>query len=185
MVAFPIVSLVNGEVSDPQWFQDVTDAVNDHETRVSTLEGINRVPIWTVWSTSATSGITTETVFATAPSATYKAHTAYRIEISGLGRRTVGTGQTQQVFSVRDTNVSGTVRMGQAPFFVVDTANTQLQLFHYIANTGASDILGRVLAATVAAGAGTVIINSSSTKPWYVTCIEVGVDTDFPQAIAL
>lgn len=185
MVAFPILALLDGEVSDPQWFQDITDAVNDHETRVSTLEGINRSPIWTVWSATASGSASTEAVFASAPSSTYKAHTAYRIEISCYGHRSVGTGGTTQTFQVRDTNVSGTVRMGGLTYGVNDTAQTPIQLFHYIANTTASDILGRVLCATIAAGAGSVHANASSTKPWYVTCIEVGADTDYPQAVAL
>ena len=37
-MTFPIVALADGEVADPQWFEDITDAVNDHETRVDTLE---------------------------------------------------------------------------------------------------------------------------------------------------
>jgi hypothetical protein len=186
MVAFPILSLLDGEISDPQWFQDITDAVNDHETRVSTLEGIDRTPQWTVTSTSASIGATTtEAVFATAPSATYKAHTAYKIEISGYGHRSVGTGGVTETFQIRDTNTSGTVRMGGLTYGVNDTAQTPIQLFHYVANTSGSDILGRVLVATITASAGTVHVNASAQKPWYVTCIEAGVDTDFPQAVAL
>ncbi len=37
-VTFPIITLADGEPSDPQWFADITDTVNDHETRVDTLE---------------------------------------------------------------------------------------------------------------------------------------------------
>lgn len=38
MTTFPIIALGDGEVSDPAWFTDITDAVNDHETRVDALE---------------------------------------------------------------------------------------------------------------------------------------------------
>jgi hypothetical protein len=185
MVAFPILALLDGEVSDPQWFLDITDTVNNHETRVSTLEGIDRTPQWTVSSTSASVGATTETVFATAPSSTYKAHTAYRIEISGYGHRSVGVGGVTETFQIRDTNNAGTIRMGGLTYGVNDTAQTPIQLFHYVANTTGSDILGRVLVATITASAGTVHVNASAQKPWYVTCIEVGVDTDVPQFVAL
>lgn len=186
MVAFPIVALNDGDVLAESWITDITDAVNDHETRVSTLEGIDRSPIWTVFSaTASTSGTTTETVFATAPSSTYKAHTAYRIEISCYGHRSVGTGATTETFQVRDTNTSGTVRMGGLTYTVNDTSQTPVQLFHYIANTTGSDILGRVLVATITAGAGSVHANASAQKPWYVTCIEVGTDSDYPQGVAL
>lgn len=37
-VTFPIIALGDGDESDPQWFADITEAVNDHETRVGVLE---------------------------------------------------------------------------------------------------------------------------------------------------
>jgi hypothetical protein len=75
--------------------------------------------------------------------------------------------------------------MGGLTYSVTDTIQTPIQLFHYIANTTGSDILGRVLVATISPSAGTVHVNASAQKPWYVTCIEAGVDTDFPQAVTL
>lgn len=193
MVAYPIVALADGDQLDPAWIADVTDAANDHQTRISVLEGVDLTPLWTVSSISASTGATTtETVFATAPSSTYRAHTAYRIEISGLGRRTVGTGATALGLQVRDTNTAGTSRMFVLEYTVSDGSdatlmlrNTPIQIFHYVANTTGSDILGRVLVATLIAQAGTVVLNAAASKPWYVTCIAVGTDTDFPQAVAL
>lgn len=41
MVTFPIVSLTDGQMADAAWFGDITDAVNDHENRIS--------PGWTVY----------------------------------------------------------------------------------------------------------------------------------------
>lgn len=38
MVDFPIVPLTDGQISDPAWFQDITDAVNDHEDRLLVVE---------------------------------------------------------------------------------------------------------------------------------------------------
>jgi hypothetical protein len=186
VVAYPIVALADGEVLDPNWIQDVTDAANDHQTRVSVLEGIDLTPVWTQWGATASPGGTTaETVIATAPSTTYRAHTAYRIEISGFGRRTVGTGSIGMSLAVRDTNAAGTVRMGALTYTASDTANTPIQLFHYIANATGSDILGRVLVVTIVTTAGTAVLNASAQKPWYATCIAVGLDTDFPQGVAL
>ena len=37
-ITFPIITLGDGEVADPQWFSDITDTANDHETRLNTLE---------------------------------------------------------------------------------------------------------------------------------------------------
>lgn len=189
MVAFPIVKLLDGDVADPNWFSDMTDAVNSHETRVSALEGVDLTPLWTVSSASASTGTTTtEVAFATAPATTYRAHTAYRIEISGYGRRTDAAPATNLGLQVRDTNAAGTVRMGSLVYKVNPDgviANTPIQLFHYLANTSGSDITGRVLVATIVSTGGNVVLNASSQKPWYVTCIAVGLDTDFPQGVAL
>lgn len=40
MTTFPIVALADGAVSDPQWFADITDAVNQHESDITTLSGL-------------------------------------------------------------------------------------------------------------------------------------------------
>jgi hypothetical protein len=185
MVAYPIITLADGVVTDPQWFADVTDAANDHQTRLSNLEGVTREPIWTIFSTSDSAGGTgTETVFATGPSSTYKAHTAYRIEISGYAVRTAGASTVLNV-KIRDTNNAGTQRMFDSNY-TVSASELPLQFFHYVANTTANDILGRVLVGTlVTQAASTVVLRGHATKPWYMTCIEVGTDTDFPQSVAL
>ena len=38
MTTFPIITLGQGAVSDPAWFADITDSVNDHEERLDSLE---------------------------------------------------------------------------------------------------------------------------------------------------
>lgn len=60
-VTYPIVALGDGEVSDPQWFADVTEAVNDHQDRIDTLE--SQVATSTVTVTDATARTTTSTSF--------------------------------------------------------------------------------------------------------------------------
>lgn len=40
MTTFPIITLGDGTVSDPQWFADITDAVNQHQADISTLSGL-------------------------------------------------------------------------------------------------------------------------------------------------
>lgn len=50
MTTFPILTLEDGEVADPAWFADITDATNDHEDRLSVLEGVawtSYTPAWT------------------------------------------------------------------------------------------------------------------------------------------
>ena len=41
MPTFPIITLADGSISDPAWFADITSAVNDHETRITTVETFN------------------------------------------------------------------------------------------------------------------------------------------------
>ncbi len=53
-VLFPIIALADGEVTDPAWFADITEAVNDHETRVSALEEVDWITYVPVWSSTGT-----------------------------------------------------------------------------------------------------------------------------------
>lgn len=39
MTTFPILALADGEIADPEWFADITAAVNSHETRLGVVEG--------------------------------------------------------------------------------------------------------------------------------------------------
>lgn len=184
MVAYPIVALADGDVLDPDWIADVTDAANDHQTRIATLEGVDLTPLWTVWSASATAATnTTELVIGTAPSSTFRAHTAYRVDFRFLGRS--NTAATTMNISLRDTNVAGTLRMNFS-MPVSNTGNTGLFMQHYVANTTGADLTGRVIVITIQSGsANTVFFNSLAIYPWYIACIAVGVDTDFPQSVAL
>lgn len=61
MTTFPIIALADGVVLDPQWIADVTAAVNDHETRVDTLE--SQVAAVSATITDATSRTTASTSF--------------------------------------------------------------------------------------------------------------------------
>ncbi len=60
-VVFPIIALADGEIADPQWFLDITEAVNDHEERLGSLE--SQVLTESVTVTDATARTTTSTSF--------------------------------------------------------------------------------------------------------------------------
>lgn len=152
---------------------------------VVTALNSGRDPLWTMTgTTSPTTGSAAEKVHLSAPSSTYKAHTAYRLRFGGLLRSSSGTGTSD--FRVRDTNVAGTLRW-QSGVFTVGVINTNYQVNHvmYVANTTGSDITSRVLCLTMSSGACTVLINSGASQPYFWECIEAGVDTDFPNALAL
>jgi hypothetical protein len=58
-VTFPIITLSDGEEADPLWFSDITDTVNDHETRVAALESVawtSYTPVWTSTGTAPVIG---------------------------------------------------------------------------------------------------------------------------------
>lgn len=57
MPTYPIVTLLDGEVTDPVWFDDITDSANeheidltDHESRLDTLE----TGAWSDWTPTLT-----------------------------------------------------------------------------------------------------------------------------------
>lgn len=147
--------------------------------------------LWTVQSTTATSSIgTSETVIASAPSSTYVAGAAYRLEFKGIVRSTTGVASLT-TFRVRDTNVAGTLRQDLTGTLFTTTAatvnNGPYYNIHYVANTGGSDITSRVLALSIASSsaANLILFNAGSTIPWFWTCHYVGLATDYPEAIAL
>lgn len=82
MTTFPIVALGEGEAADPQWFEDITNAVNDHETRVDALE--SQVSTASVTVTDATPRTTTSTSFtATISGSTPEMGVAFTAPTSG------------------------------------------------------------------------------------------------------
>lgn len=148
------------------------------------------VPLWTLTATTAsgTSSGTTETAVAglTAPSSTYKAHTAYLVKMRGL--LLAGTTTGNATIRIRDTNAAGTVRFDAftCPTAVTSSVNVNFEYETLIANTTGTDITSRVLAITLThSAAGGVKVNASSNIPYYFRCIAVGADADYPEAVAL
>jgi hypothetical protein len=145
----------------------------------------NRIPLLNVVGTAGTASVgTAETVVVTFPAATWTAHTAYRIAFQGLMRANTATNFAAVQF--RDTNIAGTIRGGPGQFNLATTAINLAQRFdHYVANTGSSDIVGRVLCVTISTTAGTAQFNASATIPYSFVVTAVGADTDWSQAVAL
>lgn len=145
-----------------------------------------RIPLLNVVGTAGTASVgSAETLLLTFPAATYTAHTAYRITFQGLLRAAVAAGAA--LLSFRDTNIAGTQRGTPGSFNLPNTTtNYAFNFDHYIANTGSSDIVGRVIVVTMATSAGTTAaINASAQNPYSFVFIAVGTDTDWPQSVAL
>lgn len=144
-----------------------------------------RIPLINQFGTAGTASVgTAETVVVTFPAVTFVAHSAFKIEYQGLIRASTAANVASIQF--RDTNISGTARGGPGGFNLpAVSVNYWGHFSHYVANTGGTDIVGRVLCVTISTTAGTAALNASATIPYsfVVTC--VGADTDWPQAVAL
>lgn len=77
----PIITLADGEAADPQWFEDVTDAVNDHKTRIDTLE--SQVNTASASNSDPTSRTTSSTSFTSTLSPANICGTAFVAPTSG------------------------------------------------------------------------------------------------------
>jgi hypothetical protein len=145
----------------------------------------NRIPLINQVGTGGTATVgTAETVVITFPAATFPAHTAFRITFQGLLRAATAANVASIAF--RDTNISGTQRGSRGGFNLpTTTTNYDFNFDHYVANTGASDIVGRILCVTLATTAGQAAINAAATIPYSFVVTAVGTDTDWPQAVAL
>lgn len=154
------------------------------------LRAVDMIPqkLWTVTATTNSSSVagtpSSETVMYSSPSATYRAGRAYRMSLRF--RANVNTGASDHTYAIRDTNASGTFRMGAQSYRVaVSTLNTGIYIEHIVANTTTSDITGRVLALTLIGSTNTNLINASASCPFYWGCYDYGDADDFPEAVAL
>jgi hypothetical protein len=153
------------------------------------VDGVNglAVPLWSLSSTtsSGTSSGTTETAVTglTAPSSTYKAHSAYEIKFRTIIKAATTSGTV--TIRIRDTNAAGTLRF-DGLVVAVTTANSNLYYEAHVANTGGTDITSRILAVTLQhSAAGGALFNAATLQPYLVRCTLLGTDTDYPEAVAL
>lgn len=163
--------------------------MSDTFTAGMKLRAVDMVPqkIWTVSATSSNTATGAHTIISTmgtSPSTTYRAGRAYRISIRL--RLTPSVANFCEI-KMYDTNLSGTQRMPAVSF---ELPNRPLQAFgfhfeHIVANTGGSDITGRVLVLSTVTNTGTVQVVGASTCPAYWECTEIGEATDFTEAVAL
>lgn len=140
MVTYPIVALNDGEVAAPAWFADITDAANDHETRLSALES----PEWLDFTCNWTADTTNPTLANMVTYSRYhyvntkQVQVVVRFEIgSGSSKGTGGYRFSLPVAAVNTTGKGATgvwicndsgasIRMGSA---IIETTTTTLKLF--------------------------------------------------------
>lgn len=171
-VTFPIIALADGEVTDPQWFADVTEAVNSHENTINDLELLTTSQ--SASSTSASSAIATSaTAVLTLSGCVLRAGRAYSIENIG---GTFGSTTNTADFSLWKTSTAGT-QIGA--FYRTQTfGGPQMNCYGkiYMRRSAATDLtLNLVLAVT--ASTGTVVHDAFANRPRALVVTDVGPQT--------
>lgn len=179
MTTFPIVALADGEITDPQWFADVTDAVNSHETSINDLDVLTTSQ--SVSSTSQSSAIgTTVTAVLTLSGCVLRAGRAYSVENIG------------GVFG------DATGRLADFSLWKTSTATTQIGAFYrsyagiggnqttcygkiYMRRSAATDLTFNLVLA-VAANTGTVTHDAFTNRPRALVVTDVGPQASWPFA---
>jgi hypothetical protein len=182
-VTFPIVALADGETADPQWFSDITEAVNDHQDAVDELGQLTTSQ--TAYSFSPSSSVgTTPTAILTIASCVLTAGRAYSAENVG-GVYADADGRYAD-FSLWKTSTSGT-QLGAFYRTRCSTVGKQVNCYGklYIARTAATD-LTITLVLSVASDAGTVIHDAGAgIRPRSLVVTDVGPAANWPQAIVV
>ncbi|WP_327268818.1 hypothetical protein OG233_14170 [Streptomyces sp. NBC_01218] len=131
------------------------------------------------------SGInTTETVWLTTPSLTFKAGRAYRVTVKALVQLSAATTEAQ--LRVRKGALGGTLLYDSWRIASPGQSNYGVELSSIFANaTGANIVTAAVATIQRASGAGNVLVAASVTSPAYLHFEDMGPASDFSGAIAL
>lgn len=130
-----------------------------------------------VTSTSSTSAIgTSATVYTNVPSATYKANTAYRVEM--LATYTMSSSAAYPLFSVRKTDTAGQMVADFQRFGVPGiTLTVRFTVFSYFI-IGGSDVTASLVGVTNA-NTGTVTVSAATAYPRSIRITEAGPASKF------
>jgi len=182
-VTFPIISPADGEVLDPAWCSDVTEAVNTLRTDTDGLELQLRPQ--SAYSASASSAIgTTITAILTLTGCVLTTGRAYSVEnVGGVVADTTGR---YADFALFKTSTAGTQL---AAFFrtpQVGGPGVQTNCYGkvYIRNSTAANLTFD-LVLSIVASAGTVTHYATSTFLRSLVVTDVGAATDWPLAFAV
>lgn len=135
--------------------------------------------------TSNTGSATSETVWVTTASVTFKSGRAYRITAKALIQ---GNTADKATLRVRKTNTSGSVYLDTFHQGIqVTGSNTLIYAANICANNSGADVTAALVGTfTRSSGsAASVLIAASSTHVAYVLVEDVGESSDFPSATAI
>lgn len=131
-------------------------------------------PIAQVSSTANSSAIgTTETVVSTAPSTTYKAGRAYKVQVNGAYIQSTTT--SYSAWKIRKASASGTILIDFPRVSVVGHLNgTDLPLKQRLFVVGGSDVTTALVLTAVSSASSTVIHQGFADCPRGFDVIDVG-----------
>lgn len=177
-VTFPIIAPLDGEVLDPQWCSDITDAVNSHEDAVDELGQLTSSQ--SAYSFTGSSAIgTTITAVLTIASCVFRAGRAYSVEnVGGVFADTTGR---YADFALFKTSTAGTQLAAFYRTPAVGANGTQTNCYGkvYLRRTAATD-LTITLVLTMVANAGTVVHDAAATRPRSLVVTDIGPAANWP-----
>lgn len=185
MTTFPIVAPIDGGVLDPAWGTDITNAVNSHETRVSSLEtSYNPQVAYTTNGTMATATVVGTEVAMTAwtggasPTFTFKAGWVHEIFIHGAAADAGTAGSAGQV-AVRVRKGVNTTSGQQLGYMTIVTAGASKVIsvtnVRYVKNATAADISTQLGLTVDRQQGGNALIYGDANIPLMVSMRPIGL----------
>jgi hypothetical protein len=185
MTTYPIVSPVDGGVLDPAWGDDVTDAVNDHQTRLSSVEtSYNPQVAYTTNGTMATSTVVGTEVAMSAwtggasPTFVFKAGWVHELTIHGAAADAGTALQAGQV-AVRVRKGLNTTSGQQLGYMTVATSGASKVIsvtnIRYVKNATASDISTQLGLTVDKQQGGNALIYGDTNIPLMVSMRPIGL----------
>lgn len=168
MTTYPIVAPEEGDLVDPAWAVEVTDAANDHQDRVTELEAGTYIGEDVELATSASSTGTEAFSLATV---TWTADSASRYRITAIGTHASTVAGDVIRFRIRVQSGSSVTSSGTLLRIVTvrcEDANSGATFVLMATVTGISGQHTTGISLRREAGSGTCTINSNSTDETHV-----------------
>jgi len=183
MTTYPIVALGEGDVTDPAWFADITAAVNDHQTRVTSLETGNVPQVaYTTNGTMATStgaeAAMTAWTGGASPTFTFKAGWVHELNMQGAGADlgTAGVAGRIRIRVRKGLNTTSGQQLGFLYLGTVGNGNVvSTTAVRYVKNATAADISSQLGMTVEKLLGGNAVLYGDTDVPLMVTMRPIGL----------
>lgn len=194
-MTFPIVVPTEGTELDPDWGADITNAVNDHETRVSSLEtGFNPQVSYTTNGTMATSSgaevAMTAWTGGASPTHVFKAGWVHEVSIQGAvadsNASAVPARANVRVRKGVNTTSGQQLALIYAPTVGNSSSVVSCSAIRYVKNATGADISTQ-LGMTIQRGTGSsnVVLYGDTDVPLMITMRPIGLISELTNFAAI